>query len=432
MSKYFLLLVLTISTTVLNSQNKIFTLNNDGAWCWFSDPRAIYIKGKTNTILSGWVKSDGSIEASILNTETGTVKTQVLYPNLEYDDHDNPAFLQLTDNSLIAFYAKHCALNMYYHKSTTNSDSIFGNVIPYDPISQSELEKYPLRQVTYTNPYQLKKENNRIYVFGRWTGYKPNIMWSDDNGNTFTKSKVFIAEDGFRKDNRPYVKYFSDGKSRIHIVFTDGHPRKEASNSVYYAYYENKAFWRLDGTKICNLDQIPFKPSDATIVYKATEQTGRAWIYDIIADKKGNPTILYARYPSEDQHLYHYAKYDGKQWHDHEICNSGRWFPQTPEGKTEPEPHYSGGMSLHPLKQNAVYVSKQVNGIFEIEKFVTTDYGKTWKIEPITEHSKYDNVRPVIPRNMTKKNKTVILWMENEKYIHYTNYKSSIKYTIEE
>jgi hypothetical protein len=331
----------------------------------------------------------------------------------------------------MVFYAKHAAFDMYWNYSSSSADSLFGKTTTFDPISKSELEKFPHRQVTYANPFQLTKENNRIYVFGRWTGFKPNIMWSDDNGKSFNKSKVFIAEEGFRKLNRPYVKYFSDGKSRIHIVFTDGHPRKEATNSVYYAYNEDKAFWRLDGTKICGLDELPFKPSEATVVYKATEESGRAWVYDITADKKGNPTILYSRYPSEQEHLYYFAQFDGEKWNNNKICNSGKWFPQTPEGKVEPEPHYSGGMVIHPLKQNTVYLSRQVNGTFEIAKYITKDKGKNWEVTAVTKDSKYDNVRPYVPRNMSKNNKTVVFWMENEKYIHYTDYKSNIKYTIE-
>lgn len=428
MNKYVLMISLTLVTFLLPAQNKIETLNADGAWCWFSDPRAIYVNGNGNNILTGWVKSDGSIETALLNPKTGSIKSEVIFPKLEVDDHDNPAFLQLADKSFMVFYAKHCALDMYWHKNSTNEDSLFDKVVTYDPISKSELDKYPLRQVTYANPYQLTKENNRIYVFGRWTGYKPNMMWSDDNGETFNKSKVFIAEEGFRKNNRPYVKYFSDGKSKVHIIFTDGHPRKESTNSVYYTYFENKAFWRLDGTKICNLEDIPFKPSDATVVYKATEETGRAWVYDITADKKGNPTILYARYPTEEQHDYYYANFDGKKWHNNLICHSGKWFPQTRAGKREREPHYSAGLVLHPLHENTVYLSRQVDGVFEIEKHVTKDNGKNWDVTALTKNSKFDNVRPYIPRNMRKKDKTVVLWMENERYVHYTDYKTKIKY----
>ena len=31
-------------------------------------------------------------------------------------------------------------------------------------------------------------------------------------------------------------------KSKIHIALTDGHPNKEAENSIYYMYYQKGAF----------------------------------------------------------------------------------------------------------------------------------------------------------------------------------------------
>ena len=40
------------------------TFSNDGAWCWFSDPRAIHLNNK---IYSGWVSSDGSIMVGSYN-----------------------------------------------------------------------------------------------------------------------------------------------------------------------------------------------------------------------------------------------------------------------------------------------------------------------------------------------------------------------------
>lgn len=75
------------------------------------------------------------------------------------------------------------------------------------------------------------------------------MMWSEDNGKTFTKSKVFIAEEGFRNANRPYVKYYSDGKSRIHFIFTDGHPRDEPVNLCIMPIMSKVLFGELMGLK---------------------------------------------------------------------------------------------------------------------------------------------------------------------------------------
>lgn len=95
------------------------------------------------------------------------------------------------------------------------------------------------------------------------------------------------------------------------------------------------------------------------------------------------------------------------------------------------EPNYSAGLILHPLHLNTVYLSRKINGIFEIEKWVTKNHGQDWTSTTITANSKYDNVRPFIPRNMRRKDKTMLLWMVNEKYIHYTDYKTSINFIIE-
>ncbi len=89
-------------------------------------------------------------------------------------------------------------------------------------------------------------------------------------------------------------------------------------------------------------------------------------------------------------------------------------------------------MTIHPLQTNVIYLSREINGVFEIEKRTTEDGGRSWEIEAITEKSKYDNVRPYVPRGISRKDKTVVLWMENKKYIHFTNYDVAIKYKVED
>jgi hypothetical protein len=75
-------------------------------------------------------------------------------------------------------------------------------------------------------------------------------------------------------------------------------------------------------------------------------------------------------------------------------------------------------------------LSRQKNGVFEIERWETKDFGQSWTSEFVTDNSTNDNVRPFVPRGLKAEQKEIVLWMENEKYIHYTNYKSLIKYSI--
>jgi len=404
-------------------------LTQDGAWCWFSDPRAIFAG---EDIVTGWVKIDGTVEAISFNPKNQEVKTKALYPKLQFDDHNNPAFVKTAEGKIIAAYTTHSGRDGFFINTTNNGTDVssFGEAKKVPLLDSKELEEFPKVHVTYANPYRLEAENDRLYCFGRWTGYKPNMMWSDDDGKTWSKSKVFITNHPFDPNNRPYVKYYSDGKSKIHLIFTDGHPRNEPTNSVYYAYYENGAFYRADGTKIADMQNIPFEPKDASTIFQSNEKEGRAWIADVAQSKNGHPVVLYTKSPSETDHRYWYAKYVGGKWINTEICKAGKWFPQTQEGKTERETHYFGNMSLNPNNTDVVYLSREINGVFEIERRETKDNGKSWEVQAITQDSEFDNVRPYVPRDGNPKQE-VVLWMENQKYIHYTNYQTSVKYHIQ-
>ena len=85
MNKYFLFLVFMITSTVLFSQDLLkvpldkTTSHNsenyrsftfDGAWCWFSDPRAIYFKGKHARTYVGWMDSLGSVVIAYYDHDT--------------------------------------------------------------------------------------------------------------------------------------------------------------------------------------------------------------------------------------------------------------------------------------------------------------------------------------------------------------------------
>jgi len=435
MTRLFLTLTITFYWTTTLFGQTVSTLTEDGAWCWFSDPRAIYTTKKNGQIVTGWVTKSGDIVAASLDLKTEKIEQKRLYANLEIDDHDNPSFLQLPDKRILTQYTWHGGsakgMGIIQNETLQGTNILsFSDSVIFKPQTKALLEKFKRETYTYANPFLLSAEHNKLYSFGRWIGFKPNYITSSDNGKTWSDPVVIITSKELNTNNRPYVKYFTDGKSRIHLIFTDGHPNAEPLNSVYYCYYENGAFWRADGSKIATIAQLPFHPSDATVIYKATEQTGKAWIFDIVADKKGKLIVAYTRYPTNKKHQYYYAVYDGKKWHDHHLIDSGKWFPQTPEGKKEREQNYSGGLTIDPKDPSVVYFSHEINGVFEISKGITKDLGKTWKISPITRNSLLDNVRPIVPRYKKPDDKTILLWMENKKYIHYTDYDSRIKYKI--
>jgi len=399
-------------------------LTEDGGWCWFSDPRAVSRDGKTYT---GWVTEDGSIQAVELDHASGQVNTVTLHEKFERDDHDNPSFLFLPDGRLMVFYSKHGGgKSPGIQSRTTLRAGCFTNWEPEVTLALRD-ENDRRAGITYCNPFLLSDEQNALYLFWRGLSYKPTMAKSTDGGKTWSAARPLFSPPGLPEGNRPYAKYATNGKDRIHFLFTDGHPRNEASNNVYYVCYRAGAFYKANGTRICGVNELPIRPEQADCVYDATKTGVRAWIWGIAFDKNDQPVAAYSQLPLETDHRYHYARWDGKEWADTELCAAGQWFPQTPPSKLEREPHYSSGLALDPSDPSIVYLTRPVIGVRELEKWTTTDGGKTWIAEAVTKNSKHDNVRPYVVINHVKEGPTVLWQNLSGRYVHYTDYRSAIK-----
>jgi Predicted unsaturated glucuronyl hydrolase involved in regulation of bacterial surface properties, and related proteins len=429
-----LILLATINVFAQKAQDSYKTVTKNGAWCWFSDHRAIYVEGKTQQIISGWVATDGSIMVGSYNLKTNAITEVCLHAAFERDDHDNPVFLQLPNKKIMVFYGTHA------NKGEFTKYQISKN--PED-ITSWEGEQSTNKNIegnygtTYANPVLLSKENNRIYLFWRGGDRKPTFSYSDDLGKTWAEAQTLVKSTDIQSQ-RPYMKVISNGKDEIHFAFTDGHPRDEPLNSIYYMKYKAGKFYKADGTEIGDIKHLPVKHERCDIVYNATENYKktsfgtRAWIWDIALDKSGNPVLAYTRLPEETRHIYYYAKWNGTAWEDHKICNAGSCFPRKNPKKEETvdEPHYSGGINIDHENTDVVYLSRPVNDIFEIFKYTTADNGKTWTDEAVTQNSRKDNVRPFAIRGAGEGISSQILWMQNDRYPYYTDFNCQIKMDI--
>jgi hypothetical protein len=348
------------------------------------------------------------------------VDTFTLHPRLEKDDHDVPVLYLRKDGRLTAFYQRHDVDRFVFSRVTIRPEDItaWG---PEDTLRMPD-------NATYANPFRLDGEGGKLFLFNRSVGFHPTITTSDDEGKTWSKSLKMIAGSG----ERPYVRYCSDGATIIHIAFTDGHPRNEPNNSIYYMRYTKGAFYKADGTVIRNLADLaarPILPSEADRVYDG-RTSGKAWIWDIAQDAKGAPVLVHSVLPTDSDHRYYYARWNGKAWMDGLLTKAGKWFPQTPSGKTEPEPQYSGGLILDPTDPDIVYLSKpSTAGKFEIEKWTTSDSGRTWSSLAMTSGSAESSARPIlpIPQQGQRPEHRMLFWMYGS-YIHYANYATEIRY----
>lgn len=395
-------------------------LTDDGAWCWFSDPRAVTSAGRT---YAGWVTEDGSIQVGALDHATGRAQVATLHAQFERDDHDHPVLLLLPDGRLRAFYSRHNGRGLQSRVTTRPGDIGAWEPEVTLPITDAS---GGTAGVTYAHPVRLAGRGDRVLLFWRGISWKPTVAESADGGATWSPARVVFSLPGLPAGNRPYAKYATNGRDRVHLALTDGHPNREATNSIYYAGCRDGSFFRADGSRIAADGELPLRPGQADRVYDAAATGVRAWIWGVAADRADRPVIVYSRLPAPGDHRYHYARWDGARWLDTELCAGGGWFPQTAPGATEREQQYSGGLALDPDDPSVVYLSRPRDGVREIERWVTPDGGRTWTSTAVTANSRHDNVRPFVVPGHAAGGPTV-LWMNlSGRYRHYTDFRCSI------
>lgn len=406
-------------------------LADDGAWCWFSDPRAFYYQGKHRRIYAGWIDHNGNVTVGSYDLDSRLLNRKILDNVHETDDHDCPAMQITPEGRLMVFYSRHAdATPLRIAVSGSPEDIDYWEPVRDLYLNDTVAYSGLLNSYTYANLCRLTSENNKLYLFWRGMDFKPNLSVSPDQGLTWEKGRILILPDRLYPNRRPYIKVSSNGVDDIDFAFTDGHPRNEPTNSIYYIRYRQGAFFKAGGEKTAGMNDLPLNLLAADKIYDASKTGEKAWIWDVAEDGNGSPVVVYVRFHGDTSHVYYYAKWDGHQWNNYRLADSGGWFPQTPEGTEEREPNYSGGLVLDHQDPGVVYLSIKRMHRFEIEKWVTPDGGKSWLISPVTRNSAHDNVRPFVIRNTPAGSSPKILWLNINHYVHYTDYRSSIRMDI--
>jgi hypothetical protein len=397
----------------------------DAAWTWFGGPRAVSYDGQFRRVYTGWMSSKGEVKVAAIDRDNGSVEVQTLWTSQDPDDHSNPSILVRPDGRLMVFCAPHCwRLNtgvrgqkdgaIYYRVSEFPEDiSSWG-----EPRVIDQNVPGPFGW-TYPKPVQLSAEDGRIYLFWRGGNGCPALAISDD-GDNWSLGGVFIQTGG----RRPYMVMASDGVDEIHIAFTYGHPDESPRNAVYYVVYRDGALYHADGSKICNIWELPLTSDQCDLVYDG-ESDGRGWVWDIAIDDDGSPVIAYAVFPSTEDHRYRYARWRDGEWRTHELTEAGPAFPRKGRGVSQ-EVYYSGGIAIDKSAPDVVYLSRRVDGVYEIERWVTRDAGDTWQSCPVTAGSSVDNVRPTVPLDR-KPGDPLVLWMAGV-YYRYDIFGTNILY----
>ncbi len=415
------------------------TINDDGGWCWFQDERVLVDGGKliVGSVASGWRDPGrkGQIEVATYDLASGRTSVFVLHrpdaPRLSawLDDHNSPGLLMRADGRFLAMYTMHGVENKIYYRISTR---------PHDATAWDEERVFvpsERSRVTYSNPHFLSREK-RIYDFYRGfdNSSKPSWAWSDDLGETWNAGKVLIDVPAkFR--HRPYVKYASNGADTVHIAYTEGHPRN-FDNSIYHIFYRAGMLRRSDGTAIRALDGGLKEPAEGTRVFQG-DRDNVAWISDLHLDARGRPVLVFSvqkdgagKPPGEggEDLRYHYARWTGTSWAEHEIAYGGTKLYAG-------EDDYTGNLCVDPQDPSTVYISTNADPATgkplphrEIYRGRTSDGGAKWQWAAVTKDSAEDNIRPVVP--ISKNDRRALLWLQG-RMRSYTDYDFRIVGLIE-
>jgi hypothetical protein len=428
---------------VLAAAAQPVVLDDDGGWCWFQDERAIVVGGRLvfGSVAAGRHDASrrGAVEVTGVDLRTGAVtrfrlSATAVEAQGRYDDHDAPAFAVRGDGRLLAAWTGHGFDARALWRVSTR---------PGDPSSWGEERAFvpsPKSRVTYSNLHRLADEKDRIFDFFRGLDGrpKPSFALSDDDGETWTTGGMVIRGDpgpassaeGF--EHRPYVKYASDGRSTIHVVYTEGHPR-DFDNGVYHVFYRSGRLHHSDGTPIRALAEGLGQPEEGTRVF-AGDPANVAWVADVELDAERRPFVAFsvqrdsAGLPPGQGGAdlrYRLARWTGSAWHGREIAFAGTRLYAG-------EDDYTGGLALVPGDPTTLFISTNADPAtgrplvsaadghrhWEIFRGMSAGEAGSWRWTPVTHDSALDNLRPVVPR---ADGPPVLLWLRG-RYRAYTDY----------
>ena len=435
MKKLFLYLFLlcAVASSGAAAALPISVIADEGAWCWFADPRALHYENASATINAtyiGYIDVHGNVKATQYDWLKHR-KTDVLIRSyFQPDDHNNPTFVVLPDERVMVFYTRHTdEAKIWYRISSKAGD-----------ITSLGEEKYltTANNTTYPSPFILSDDPQHIYLCWRGINWHPTIARitmpdAHDNCQFDFGPKQIVQSTGAR----PYAKYQSNGKDKIFLAYTTGHPDNEMPDWLYFNVIDinngNGPILRdLNGTELKRVANGVFnvsKTSSYASSYPTTivDNTSgvRNWLWQIVLDSEGKPVIAYPHIDdAKTNHEYWYARWTGSEWRRTKVADGGHGFHQN---WNQTERCYSGGMSLDSDNVGDLYLSIPTtggsynkNGVYEIWKYTINADGEVMGSEQLTQNSTKNNVRPfVIPGS--KNSPMRVAWMNGDYYYWMVN-----------
>lgn len=380
---------------------------------WFNKPSAVYYNGRTYFSWVGYDLDSGLnlMQIRAYNHDTDEFSAIVTLDELDDDleDHSSPALCVIPEGDdagqILAMWTTHGPTHwgpIRYSRTTVAEDitsfPAYSTVPDPDGASTSITRSYPLP--VYVG-------GGKVLAF--WRHGPANAQrdtmqaLSSNGGETFATATILVDGD---TGNRQFYHYLDYRDGVLHMVFQEdmtGSPQR-----VFYAKNDNPGegtTWKkADGTTITtNPSSTPLRETNMGLVF--TPSSG-AWMWDLRADSTGAPCVVLADDILSKSRTYKYVYWTGSAWSTKTVLTG---VGNALEARTADTPIvytagiYATGIVLdleHP--DTTVYLSKDRNGIFEMEKFTSGDR-TTWTLdERLTQRSQAHQFRPMMVETATK------------------------------
>jgi hypothetical protein len=337
-------------------------------------------------------------------------------------------------------YSKHGAERRMYYRISEPHNALAWGAESIVETPGSDAPEFRGNNVTYANLFRMP--DGRTFNFFRGVRLDPNYMFSRDEGQTWTYGGHWLYGKG---GYSPYLKYAYDGKGTLHFVATEDHPRN-FDNSLYHGYLRDNTIYHSNGTRIGALStstEATIPTWNLTKVFQGNPDNV-AWMVDIKLDRNDRPYVLFScqvdgrglpRGQGGMDLRYHYARWDGANWHTEEIAHAGTRLYAG-------EDDYAGLGALDPNNPDIVYISTDADPVsgaaliseadqrrhYELFRGVRDGRSGKWTWTPFTRNSTSDNLRPIIPKWNDRR--TALVWMRGSYMNNHGEWTTSVVATI--
>ena len=385
----------------------------EGAWCWFADPRALHYENESGTINAsyvGYIDVHGNIRAVQVDFLTGERSEVLVRSAFQPDDHNNPTFLVLPDERVLIIYSRHTDEAAFYYRVSRK---------PGDITMLGEEKRIATNHnTTYPSPFILSDDPGHFYLCWRGLGWHPTIARFTlpdelDDVEADWGPYQMVQSTGAR----PYAKYCSNGKDKIYVAYTTGHPDNEYPNWLYFNVVDLQARRDADGRVAVSPVLMDVNGKELSVIADGKFEVGktdgylqrfpatvvdapegmRDWVWQLHVGQDGMPAVAMVRIDeTKRKHAYYYARWTGTEWRKSLLAEAAGPFHSSPT-----EYCYGGGAAIDPAHPETVYLSLPTDGaqgkaVHEIWKYTLDGDGNVAEKTQLTKDSERNNVRPFI------------------------------------